>query len=81
MIVATYYVFKSYDTSPSKFRFKEEEVLLAFLLMASASLQLGWCGYLINAIRPRAEFSRMEFVIPESELIEEEEEEYRMLYG
>ena len=44
-------------------------------MMASAILQLGWCGYLTNAIRPRADFSRMEFDIPESELIEEEEEE------
>ena len=38
-------------------------------------LQLGWCGYLYNAIRPRADFSRMEFNVPESELIEMEEEE------
>ena len=70
--MSTYYVFKSYISSSE---FKEAEVLLSFIFLASAILQLGWCGYLTNAIRPRADFSTWEFVIPVSELIEEEEEE------
>ena len=71
--MSIYYAVNSYISSKTTFR--EAEVLLSLLMMASAILQLGWCGYLTNAIRPRADFSRMEFDIPESELIEEEEEE------
>ena len=77
-----YYVYLRYRTSTLSQA--EPEVVLLFLLLASAMLQLGWSGYLYNAIRPRVDFSRMEFFtdfsrmefnIPESELIEEEEEE------
>ena len=70
--MSIYYAVNSYISSKTS---REAEVLLSLLMMASAILQLGWCGYLTNAIRPRADFSRMEFDIPESELIEEEEEE------
>ena len=49
-------------------------VLASFLLTASTMIQLGWCGYLAKAVGPRLNFSNMEFVIPESEFLEEEEE-------
>ena len=68
-----YYVYYRYISST--LNQAEPEVVLLCLLLASAMLQLGWCGYLYNAIRPRADFSRMEFNVPESELIEMEEEE------
>ena len=48
-------------------------LLASFLLMASAMIQLGWCGYLAKAVGPRLDFSSMEFVIPESEFLEEED--------
>ena len=48
-------------------------LLASFLLMASVMIQLGWCGYLAKAVGPRLDFSSMEFVIPESEFLEEED--------
>ena len=48
-------------------------VLASFILMASAMIQLGWCCYLAKAVGPRLDFSSMEFVIPESEFLEEED--------
>ena len=48
-------------------------VLASFLLTASTMIQLGWCGYLAKAVGPRLNLSNMEFVIPESEFLEEED--------
>ena len=48
-------------------------LLASFLLMASAMIQLGWCGYLAKSVGPRLNFSSMEFNIPESEFLEEED--------
>ena len=72
LIANVYYIFDTAKNFPSRI---EVLVILSSLLTASAMLQLGWCGYLAKAIGPRADFSRMEFVIPESEFIEEEEED------
>ena len=73
-------IYSSYHTLPKLLEEYEEaaddklfvSVLVSSLLMASAMIQLGWCGYLAIAIGPRMNFSTMEFVIPESELLEEE---------
>ena len=70
-------IYSSYHTLPKLFEDEADKkllvsVLVSSLLMASAMIQLGWCGYLAIAIGPRMNFSTMEFVIPESELLEEE---------
>ena len=70
-------IYSSYHTLPKLLEDEADKklfvsVLVSSLLMASAMIQLGWCGYLAIAIGPRMNFSTMEFVIPQSELLEEE---------
>ena len=72
LITNSYYTFPKLLEEDEADRKLLVSVLVSSLLMASAMIQLGWCGYLAIAIGPRLNFSTMEFVIPESELLEEE---------
>ena len=70
----TYYVFRTYMESVF-FKFEEVEVLLSFLLMASAILQLGWCAYLAQAVLPSFSWDgELTWHVPESQFIEEKED-------
>ena len=83
-IYSTKHTFLNFNMDHFKDKKADEEllmsVLVSFVLLASAMLQLGWCGYLAVNVGPRLDFSRIEFVIPESEFLEEEEEESQLKY-